>query len=119
MDNLSLNYLNLIQKRYIFNMEFEYDAQKSKANQLKHGVSFEEAKQFWLIPGIKAEGRRASNEFRFIRIVEWNGKFYSCVFTIRENKTRLISVRRSRPDEIRFYREEMRKNEGTKEKEST
>ena len=97
-------------------MEFEYDIEKSKTNQLKHGISFEEAKKFWLIPGVKAESNHASHEFRWIRIVEREGKFYSCIFTTRENKIRLISVRRSRLDEIKFYREEIKQNEESGEK---
>lgn len=96
-------------------MEFEYDDHKSQINQKKHGISFEEAKKFWLLIGVQVEANHEKAELRFIRIVERRGKFYSSIFTMRENKIRLISVRRSRSDEIEHYHKEMKGNEKQEE----
>ena len=91
-------------------MEFECDPKKSAHNREKHGISLEEAGGLWLVPGIEIEAR-SIDEPRFLRIAKSEGKFYSCFFTLRENRIRLISARRSRPEEIAIYEEEMRRNE--------
>ena len=83
-------------------MEFEYDPQKSELNLQKHGVAFEEAKVLWQQPAVTIEGR-ILKERRFVRIGFLRDKFYSCVFTLREFKIRIISLRRSRNQEIKIY----------------
>jgi hypothetical protein len=87
-------------------MDFEYDFQKSKANQEKHGVDFEEAKQLWrgenvIIPAT------VLGEPRFMIIGTIKEHVYSCIFTIRDKKIRIISCRRSRPKEKELYHEEI------------
>ena len=91
-------------------MEFEYDPEKSELNLKKHGVSLEEAKALWLVPGVVIQAR-SIDEPRFLRIAELEGKHYSCFFTVREMRIRLISARRSRPEEIAIYEGEMKRNE--------
>lgn len=83
-------------------MEFEYDLQKSEANERKHGIALEEAKKLWEMPAVTLEGR-ILQERRFVRIGLLREKFYSCVFTYRDFKIRLISLRRSRDYEIKIY----------------
>ena len=84
-------------------MEFEFDQQKSEANKKKHGISFEEAQSLWqdsyriLIPA------KNLDEPRFVLISKIQGKYWSAVYTVRENKIRLISVRRSRKNEKEIY----------------
>jgi len=36
-------------------MIFEYDAQKSAKNKVKHGISLEEAKALWSVPAVEIE----------------------------------------------------------------
>ena len=64
-------------------MDFEYDPQKSELNRFKHGISFEEAQNLWFVPGVEFAAR-LQGESRFLRIACLQGKFYSCVFTLRE-----------------------------------
>ena len=92
-------------------MEFEYDIVKSDLNRQKHGISLEEVKALWLVPGVEVEAK-TMGEPRFLRIGKIKGKFYSCIFTIRKDNLRLISARRSRPEEEKIYEgEEIREEE--------
>lgn len=95
-------------------MNFEYDELKSKKNQEKHGISLEEAKSLWTVPGVVVQARTA-DEPRFLRVGKLNEKFYSCVFTIRKEAIRLISARRSREEEMRFYKEKIENEKTDKE----
>lgn len=85
-------------------MEFEYDPSKLEVNKLKHGISFEEAREMWGIPGVEVPGHKGY-ETRFLRIGLWRNRFYTCIFTEREGKLRIISVRRSHVQEEEIYRE--------------
>ena len=85
-------------------MKFDYDHVKSMANQIKHGVSLEEAKGLWLVPNVQIEARMV-DETRFMIIGKFRDKFYSCVFTMRSETIRLISMRRSREREEKIYHE--------------
>lgn len=90
-------------------MEFEYNSKKSASNRQKHGISLEEAKALWFVSGLEIEAR-TQDEPRFLRIGKLEGKFYSCIYTVRGNVVRLISARRSRREEEKIY-EEAAKNE--------
>jgi len=85
-------------------MEFEYDVKKSQANKRKHGIDFEKAKSIWdddfLVLPATSKG-----EDRFVIIGRSEDKIYSCVFTFRGRKIRIISCRRSREKEKRGYYE--------------
>ena len=85
-------------------MEFEYDIKKSQANKQKHGIDFEKAKSMWnddflILPATN------KGEDRFVIIGKVENKVYSCVFTLRGGKVRIISCRRSRDKEKRGYYE--------------
>lgn len=76
-------------------MKFEYDNHKSTANKAKHGISLEDAKDLWAVPAVELEAKTI-DEPRYMIIGKINGKFYSCIYTIRGETIRLISARRSR-----------------------
>jgi len=84
-------------------MSFTFDLQKSRSNQMKHGIDFVEAQKIWL------DSRRIQfpvpfpTEDRFMVIGKINGKFWTAVITHRDEVTRLISVRRSRTNEVKIY----------------
>ena len=83
-------------------MEFEYDLKKSKLNKKKHGVDFEQAKTIWpqdnvVLPAITRD------EPRYIIIGSINSTLFSCIFTIRQKRIRIISCRKSRIKERRIY----------------
>ncbi len=82
---------------------FEYDPNKSQINLNKHGIDFEEAKLLWNDPDLVEIPANTSDEPRFLIIAFHNGKYWSAVITYRDNNIRIISVRRSRANEVKFY----------------
>ena len=84
-------------------MEFEFDPEKSAANLAKHGIDFETAQALWSENRF-AEGLALSpDEERWMRVAKLDGKLWSAIFTYREDRIRLISVRRSRSKEAYHY----------------
>lgn len=86
-------------------MEFEFDPHKSASNKVKHGIDFEEAQELWNDPHLLEIEARSSDEPRFLLIGKIRGKHWSAIVTYRENKVRIISVRRSRKEEVELYEE--------------
>jgi uncharacterized DUF497 family protein len=84
-------------------MQFEWDEHKSASNKIKHGIDFKEAQILWedcnrLEFSVKTDG-----EQRFLTIGLINTKHWTAVITYRELNIRIISVRRSRIEEVRLY----------------
>ena len=88
-------------------MNFEYDEHKSLINKDKHGVDFEAAKLIWQSDNIILEAL-TKDEPRYMIIGFIGNKIFSCIFTIRERKIRIISCRRSRDEERRLYYEKIK-----------
>ena len=86
-------------------MEFEFDPLKSQANLLKHGIDFVQAQALWADPALLVIPARTTGEPRFLAIAKLEAKHWSAVITIRQTAIRLISVRRSRPEEVQLYEE--------------
>ena len=84
-------------------MDFEFDTQKSKTNKEKHGIDFIEAQQIWSDPEHMEIPARTEDEPRYLVIGKIGEKCWSAVITFRGRKTRMISVRRSREEEIEIY----------------
>ena len=84
-------------------MRFEYDPDKSRSNQVKHGIDFEEAQTLWADPDLVEIRARTEDEPRFIVIGRISDKYWSGVITYRSDVIRVISVRRSRPEEVKLY----------------
>jgi uncharacterized DUF497 family protein len=84
-------------------MEFEYDEIKSKRNKEKHGIDFVEAQLVWNDSERIEIPAKTEDEPRYVVIGKIDEKHWSVVVTYRENKTRIISARRSRKEEIEFY----------------
>ena len=84
-------------------MEFEFDPQKSESNKKKHGIDFNEAQALWDDPEVIEIPVRTSDESRFLAIGKISGKHWSGVITYRSGKIRIISVRRSRKEEVDIY----------------
>ena len=83
-------------------MKFEYDPDKSRSNQVKHGIDFEEAQTLWADPDLVEIRARTEDEPRFIVIGRISDKHWSGVITYRGDVIRVISVRRSRPEEVKL-----------------
>jgi len=84
-------------------MEFEYDEAKSKGNREKHGIDFEQAQALWDDPDLLELPARTEDESRYIVIGRIDGKHWSGVLTYRSELVRIISVRRSRKEEVTIY----------------
>ena len=84
-------------------MEFEFDHKKSESNEQKHGIDFYEAQKLWDDTDFIEIPVKTSDEPRFIVIGKISGKYWSGVITYRNEKIRIISVRRSRKEEVDIY----------------
>jgi len=82
---------------------FEYDPEKSSANKIKHGIDFEEAQALWADPALVEIPARVTDEPRWVVIGMISDKHWSAVMTRRGDNVRLISVRRSRDEEVKIY----------------
>lgn len=87
-------------------MEFEYDPKKSESNKQKHGIDFHEAQTLWDDPDFIEIPVRTLDEPRYLVIGMIGGRHWSGVITYRGEKTRIISVRRSRKEEVDIYESE-------------
>ncbi|WP_309728616.1 BrnT family toxin [Chamaesiphon sp. OTE_75_metabat_556] len=82
---------------------FEYDENKSQSNLKKHGIDFVEAQQLWNDPNLLEIPARDQDESRFLVIAKIDDKHWSGVITYRDPNIRIISIRRSRTEEIALY----------------
>ena len=84
-------------------MKFEFDPQKSASNLTKHGIDFVNAQQLWTDPDRIQLPAKEVDEPRFMVIGQVDGRHWSAIFTYRGENIRIISVRRSRNEEIDIY----------------
>lgn len=82
---------------------FEFDESKSQANLLKHGISFDDAQALWDDPRLLELPAKTEDEPRYLVIGLIYEKYWSAVITYRDTNIRIISVRRSRTEEIALY----------------
>lgn len=84
-------------------MEFEYDSSKSRSNQEKHKIDFVEAQRLWADSDRIEIPAKTEDEPRYLVIGKILQKHWSAVITYRKGKIRIISVRRSRIEEVKIY----------------
>jgi uncharacterized DUF497 family protein len=84
-------------------MPFEYDPEKSLLNREKHGIDFEQAQSLWEDETRLEIPAKTVDEPRYLVIGQINGKFWSAVITYRGGNIRIVSVRRSRDEEMELY----------------
>jgi len=78
-----------------------WDPKKSETNQVKHGISFEDARDHIfegeniLAPMVAYD----KGEARHAVIGKYRGRYYVGIFTITNQGIRIISVRRARNEE--------------------
>ena len=82
---------------------FEFDETKSQTNFLKHGISFIDAQALWNDPNLLEIPAKTEDEARYLLIGLINDKYWSAIITYRDFNVRLISVRRSRTEEVAIY----------------
>lgn len=84
-------------------MEFEFAPQKSEINKKKHGIDFIEAQALWEDPNLIEIPAKTTDEHRSLIIGYILNKHWSGIITYRNEKIRIISVCRSRPEEVDIY----------------
>ena len=85
-------------------MLFEFDPAKSAANKQKHGIDFKEATALWEDDnGLEVPAKDQTGERRLARVALLGGKVWFCVYTMRGETARIISVRRARDHEKERY----------------
>ena len=84
-------------------ISFEFDEAKSQANLLKHGISFDDAQALWGDPRLLEIPAKTDDEPRYLVIGLIYEKCWSAVITYRGTNIRIISVRRSRTEEVTLY----------------
>ena len=84
-------------------MEFEFDARKSRSNYKKHGIDFIEAQGLWNDPDLIAVPARTTDEPRVLVVGKIEDLHWSAIVTYRGDRLRIISMRRSRKEEVELY----------------
>jgi uncharacterized DUF497 family protein len=87
-------------------MQFEWDENKSLANELKHGIDFHSATKLWNDEERIEIHTAFPDERRKILIGRIDEKIWACVFTLRKGTVRIISARRARKKEAALYEQE-------------
>jgi uncharacterized DUF497 family protein len=73
------------------------------SNKNKHGIDFVEAQALWQDFMRVEIPARTMDEPRWIVVGQISGTHWSAVVTYRQERTRIISVRRSRDEEVAIY----------------
>jgi len=84
-------------------MDFEFDPVKSAANKAKHGIDFVEAQALWNDPDRLEIPARSVDEPRTQVIGMIVSQVWSAFVTSRDERVRIISVRRARDEEEARY----------------
>jgi len=87
-------------------MKFEWDENKAKSNVVKHGITFLEAVTIFADPYLlfTEDSQHSQQEEREWAVGETeNGSLIVVVFTIRDEKIRIISARKATKSERKQY----------------
>lgn len=90
--------------------EFEWDDAKAASNFARHKVSFEQAREaFGDHFSVEYEDDRADyGEERTVLLGMVGDRLLAVVYTLRDERVRIISAREAEPHERRHYHEENR-----------
>ena len=86
-------------------MEFEWDENKNKSNQEKHGLDFNDAKEVFNDENSKVSQdlRKDYGEYRWKIIGKIYGSIISVIYTFRNKGIRIISARKASKKERDEY----------------
>ncbi|MBX9757803.1 MAG: BrnT family toxin [Beijerinckiaceae bacterium] len=85
-------------------LDFEWDEAKARSNLAKHGIGFDKAVAIFAAAFIELDATRGMDgETRRKATGGLGGSLFTVVFTRREDKIRVISARRSNPQEAKQY----------------
>lgn len=86
-------------------MEFEWDEAKSERNRIERGLPFRVAARLFAGSVVEREDARQDyGEVRISAIGEVGGEILACVYTTRDGRHRIISLRRANRKERHDYR---------------
>jgi len=88
---------------------FEFDPVKDQINQKKHGISFLQAQALWEGDHIIVPAKNLKEEHRYLLLGTLGRKIYLAVYTIRDDKIRLISCHRADKKWEKYYEEKIEK----------
>ncbi len=90
---------------YTFYVDIEFDPEKARSNQAKHGVSFAHAEQALRDElAVTIQGTDHDDGQRFLTLgMDAIGRILVVCHTQRGERTRLISARKASPNETRNY----------------
>jgi uncharacterized protein len=91
---------------FLYQMDFEFDAAKSAANLRKHGIDFVAAQSLWQDADRLEIPARSIDEPRTQVIGRVGDLVWSAFITQRDQRIRIISVRRARHEEEATYRKD-------------
>lgn len=85
-------------------MEFEWDAEKDATNRAKHGLGLDQAARLdWARAKRVLDTRLDYGEPRIKAFAYLEARLHVCVFTLREGRYRIISLRKANRREERSY----------------
>lgn len=92
-------------------MEFEWDNKKNGLNLEKHGLAFEDAELVFAGQCVHFRDERLDyGESRYITLGQLKGRTVIIVHTPREDRTRLISMRKANERETKIYKQRLKTN---------
>lgn len=83
-------------------MEYEWDGSKQRSNLEKHGVDFDEIQRFQWETSVRRTNTRRG-ELRFVAYGYIGERIHAVIYTVRDGKTRVISLRKANARERREY----------------
>jgi uncharacterized DUF497 family protein len=87
---------------------FEFDPAKIAANLDKHGIDFEAVQALWADTRRLEIPARSLGEARWALIGRIGTRHWTVIFTRRGGRSRIISARRARREEVALYEEGIR-----------
>ena len=85
-------------------MEFEWDEAKRASNLRKHGVDFVRVLDFDWETAVRFEdNRRPYGETRWLALGKIGERLHTLIYTQRFDRTRVISLRKSKRQEVADY----------------
>ena len=84
-------------------MKFEWDEAKSKETKSDRDLDFKDAREIWNDVEAVEITARSETEPRWAKIGFIKGAVHTAIFTVRNNKIRIISLRRAHPNEEKIY----------------
>ncbi|MGL5116041.1 MAG: BrnT family toxin [Beijerinckiaceae bacterium] len=85
------------------NLDFEWDEGKAAANLQKHGLRFIDVVELFDGRPSVTKPSDKNGEMRYVTITMLENRLIAVIWTVRQEKRRVISMRRARSNEERAY----------------